>query len=178
MRSTSPQTIAGAFARGGRPMIVVLPDSKTVYGGSMYSSSATTGDFERFIAHDLVDYIDAHYRTIPDRSSRGLVGHSMGGYGAAHIGMKHPAVTRRCAAPRPSPRWQSPPPSAPPLDISALSGGSSRATARSLNSLPYRATVVPQCPQGYRGIEATTTVTRGDACTAARNALKKQSEKA
>ena len=47
------------------------------------------------------------------------------------------------------------------LEISALSGGSRRATARSLNSLPYRATVVPQCPQGYRGIEATTTVTQG-----------------
>jgi hypothetical protein len=45
-------------------------------------------------------------------------------------------------------------------DISALSGGSSRATARSLISLPYRATVVPQCPQDYRAIEATTTLTQ------------------
>src|SRR5690348_6341409 len=87
-----PQTIEGAFAKGSRPMIVVVPDSKTIYGGSMYSSSATTGDFERFIAHDLVAYIDAHYRTIPARESRGLVGHSMGGYGAARIGMKHPEV--------------------------------------------------------------------------------------
>jgi len=87
-----PQTIEGAFAKGSHPMIVVLPDSKTIYGGSMYSSSATTGDFERFIAHDLVAYIDAHYRTIPDRESRGLVGHSMGGYGAARIGMRHPDV--------------------------------------------------------------------------------------
>src|SRR6185369_4187829 len=52
----------------------------------------TTGDFEQFIAHDLVAYIDAHYRTIPDRLSRGLVGHSMGGYGATRIGMKHPEV--------------------------------------------------------------------------------------
>ena len=42
-----PQTIEGAFAQGAQEMIVVLPDSKTVYNGSMYSSSATTGDFER-----------------------------------------------------------------------------------------------------------------------------------
>jgi len=84
-----PQTIEGAFAKGAEEMIVVLPDSKTLYGGSMYSSSATVGDFERFIAHDMVGYIDAHYRTIPKRSSRGLVGHSMGGYGATRIGMKH-----------------------------------------------------------------------------------------
>jgi enterochelin esterase-like enzyme len=87
-----PQTIEGAFATGSREMMVVLPDSKTVYGGSMYSSSITTGDFERFISHDVVAYIDAHYRTIPQRTSRGLVGHSMGGYGAARIGMKHPDV--------------------------------------------------------------------------------------
>ena len=87
-----PQTIEGAFAQGAGEMIVVLPDSKTAHNGSMYSSSATTGDFERFIAHDVVAYIDAHYRTIPKRTSRGLVGHSMGGYGASRIGMKHADV--------------------------------------------------------------------------------------
>jgi len=87
-----PQTIEGAFAQGAQNMIVVLPDSKTVHNGSMYSSSITTGDFEQFIAHDVVAYIDAHYRTIPAPSSRGLVGHSMGGYGASRIGMRHPDV--------------------------------------------------------------------------------------
>jgi enterochelin esterase-like enzyme len=84
-----PQTIEGAFAQGAKEVIVVLPDSKTVHNGSMYSSSVTTGDFERFIARDVVSYIDAHYRTLPNRLSRGLVGHSMGGYGATRIGMKH-----------------------------------------------------------------------------------------
>ena len=87
-----PQTIEGAFAQGANDMIVVLPDSKTVHNGSMYSSSATTGDFEQYIARDVVAYIDAHYRTIPKRTSRGLVGHSMGGYGASRIGMKHADV--------------------------------------------------------------------------------------
>jgi enterochelin esterase-like enzyme len=87
-----PQTIEGAFAQGAKEMIVVLPDCKTVHNGCMYSSSVTTGDFERFISHDVVTYIDAHYRTIPDRNARGLVGHSMGGYGATRIGMKHPDV--------------------------------------------------------------------------------------
>ncbi len=104
-----PQTIEGAFALGAKEMIVVLPDSKTAYGGSMYSSSATTGDFEKFIAHDVVSYIDAHYRTIPERLSRGLVGHSMGGYGASRIGMKYPEVfgslyimSPCCMSPRPA----------------------------------------------------------------------------
>jgi S-formylglutathione hydrolase FrmB len=87
-----PQTIEGAFARGAHEMIVVLPDAKTVHNGSMYSSSATTGDFENYVARDVVSYIDAHYRTIATRESRGLAGHSMGGYGATRIGMKHADV--------------------------------------------------------------------------------------
>lgn len=87
-----PQTIEGAFAQGAKEMIVVLPDSKTMHNGSMYSSSITTGDFERYVARDVVAYIDAHYRTIPARAARGLVGHSMGGYGATRIGMKHADV--------------------------------------------------------------------------------------
>lgn len=87
-----PQTIEGAFAKGSKEMIVVLPDSKTLYGGSMYSSSVTTGDFERYVYYDVVHYMDTHYRTIPDRFARGLVGHSMGGYGALRIGMEHPDV--------------------------------------------------------------------------------------
>ena len=87
-----PQTIEGAFARGAQEMIVVLPDSKTVHNGSMYSTSVTTGDFETYVARDVVSYIDAHYRTIAARESRGLVGHSMGGYGATRIGMKHADV--------------------------------------------------------------------------------------
>lgn len=87
-----PQTVEGAFARGAREMIVVLPDSKTLHNGSMYSASVTTGNFEAYVAHDVVAYVDAHYRTLPTRESRGLVGHSMGGYGASRIGMKHADV--------------------------------------------------------------------------------------
>ena len=104
-----PQTIEGAFASGAKEMIVVLPDSKTLHNGSMYSSSVTTGDFEQFIVRDLVAYIDAHYRTIANRASRGLVGHSMGGYGATRIGMKHSDVfgslyimSPCCLSPRPA----------------------------------------------------------------------------
>lgn len=88
----APQTLEGAFAQGAREMIVVLPDARTQHNGSMYSSSVTTGDFESYVAHDVVSYMDDHYRTIPNRRSRGLVGHSMGGYGATRIGMKHPDV--------------------------------------------------------------------------------------
>jgi S-formylglutathione hydrolase FrmB len=122
-----PQTIEGAFAKGAHEMIVVLPDSKTVHNGSMYSSSVTTGDFENYVAHDVVSYVDAHYRTIATRESRGLVGHSMGGYGATRIGMKHADVfgslyimSPCCLSPRGSGGGRSTPSSANAANDEAL----------------------------------------------------------
>ena len=73
-------------------MILVLPDAHTLYDGSMYSNSPTTGYWETYIARDLVAYIDSHYRTIANRDSRGLAGHSMGGYGTLRLAMKYPEV--------------------------------------------------------------------------------------
>lgn len=81
------EAIAGGDAR---EMIVVAPDANIVHEGSMYSNSVTTGDWEGFITRDLVDHIDANYRTIATRAGRGLSGHSMGGYGTLRIGMKYP----------------------------------------------------------------------------------------
>ena len=83
------KAIAG---RAAREMILVMPNAYTVYQGSMYSNSVTTGDWETYITRDLVEYIDSHYRTIPRRASRGLAGHSMGGYGAIRLAMKYPDV--------------------------------------------------------------------------------------
>ena len=81
-----------AAAGTAREMIVVMPNAFTLHKGSMYSNSVTTGDWETYVARDLVAYVDGHYRTIPNRMSRGLGGHSMGGYGAVRIGMKRPDV--------------------------------------------------------------------------------------
>jgi S-formylglutathione hydrolase len=82
-----------AFDAGqAREMILVMPNCMNVFGGCMYSSSATAGDWESYVAEDLVAYMDEHYRTLAHRDSRGLAGHSMGGYGAIRIGMKRPDV--------------------------------------------------------------------------------------
>jgi len=79
-------------APGAQEAIVVMPDALTRFGGSMYSSSVTTGDWETFVARELVAYVDSHYRTLARAGSRGLTGHSMGGYGTIRIGMKFPEV--------------------------------------------------------------------------------------
>jgi len=88
-----PSVIDKALAaKESREFIVVMPNGFTRYHGSMYSNSVATGDWEDFIAQELVAYVDAHYRTLRNAASRGLAGHSMGGYGAMRIGMKHPEI--------------------------------------------------------------------------------------
>lgn len=73
-------------------MIVVMPNARNAYNGSFYTNSPVTGNWEQFITRDLVNYIDRKYRTISNREARGIAGHSMGGYGALRIAMRHPEV--------------------------------------------------------------------------------------
>jgi enterochelin esterase-like enzyme len=87
-----PNAVDAAAARGMKPMIVVMPDALNKFQGSMYASSAVIGDWERFVTRDLVNYIDGHYRTLARPESRGLAGHSMGGYGTLRLAMKYPGV--------------------------------------------------------------------------------------
>ena len=88
-----PEILDSVFTSGGaKEMIIVTPNAFTRFEGSMYSNSVTTGNWEDYIAKELVGFVDAHYRTIADASSRGLAGHSMGGYGTMRIGEKHPEI--------------------------------------------------------------------------------------
>lgn len=45
--------------------------------------------YETFVIRELVPYVDAHYCTIDERKSRGIMGGSMGGHGACYLGMRH-----------------------------------------------------------------------------------------
>lgn len=88
-----PLIMDSVFEEGkAKEMIVVTPNAYTRFQGSMYSNSVTTGNWEDFIAKELVAYIDTHYRTIAKAESRGLSGHSMGGYGTLRIGQRHPEI--------------------------------------------------------------------------------------
>ena len=75
-----------------KEVIVVMPNAFNTFEGSMYSSSVTIGDWETFVARELVAFIDKRYRTIARAASRGLAGHSMGGYGTLRLGMKFPEI--------------------------------------------------------------------------------------
>jgi hypothetical protein len=72
--------------------ILVSVDMNTPLGCSWYVNSPITGNWEDFVVQELVPYIDANFRTLANRNSRGIVGDFMGGYGAMLFGMKHPDV--------------------------------------------------------------------------------------
>ena len=75
-----------------RPMILVMPDAQTPLVNPAYVNSPVQGGWEDFIARDLVRHVDAAYRTDARPEARGIAGHSMGGYGALRIAMRHPDV--------------------------------------------------------------------------------------
>lgn len=88
------QTLMDDFIKNGnvRELIVVAANGSNSYKGSFYTNSAVTGNWEDFIVRDLVNYVDSNYRTIRQAESRGIAGHSMGGYGSVMLGMKYPEI--------------------------------------------------------------------------------------
>jgi enterochelin esterase family protein len=72
-----------------RPMILVLPDCFTYYGGSQYINSSATGKYDDYLTREIVPFIDKNFRTIPDPRSRSVMGISSGGYGSLIMGIRH-----------------------------------------------------------------------------------------
>jgi enterochelin esterase-like enzyme len=63
---------------GVPPMIVVIPDGNSRYGCGQWVDSPVTGSFEQYVAKDVVAFVDAQHRTIPDSRSRGGLGRAHG----------------------------------------------------------------------------------------------------
>lgn len=72
-----------------KPMIVVMPDCFTYYGGSQYINSSATGNYEDYLIQEIVPFVDENLRTIRDKNSRAVCGKSSGGYGALVLAMRH-----------------------------------------------------------------------------------------
>lgn len=72
------------------PAIVVFPNGMPE---SMWSNSKDGKvPMETVVIDELVPQVDATLRTIPSRAGRLIEGFSMGGYGAARLGIKHPEI--------------------------------------------------------------------------------------
>jgi enterochelin esterase family protein len=72
-----------------QPMIIVMPDCFTYYGGSQYINSTATGNYEDYLTDEIVNLVDENLCTIPDKNARAVMGKSSGGYGALILGMRH-----------------------------------------------------------------------------------------
>lgn len=75
-----------------KPMIVVMPDCFTYFGGSQYINSDATGSYEDYLTGEIVPFIDAEFRTVATRDARAVMGKSSGGYGSLIMGMRHADV--------------------------------------------------------------------------------------
>jgi S-formylglutathione hydrolase FrmB len=76
-------------AKAIKPMIVVMPDCFTKFGGSQYINSTATGNYEDYLTAEILQFVDQKYRTIADKNSRAVMGKSSGGYGALICGIRH-----------------------------------------------------------------------------------------
>ncbi len=68
-------------------LIIVTPEASR--GWYVNSVSDPKARFDDFVTKDVVGYVDAHFRTIPERFARAIAGVSMGGYGATFLGLEH-----------------------------------------------------------------------------------------
>ena len=90
-RQPFPETADAAFARGeAPPAIVVYLDAWTGYGGSQFVDSAGTGKYHSYLCDEVVPWVDARYRTLPDAAHRAIMGKSSGGFGAMITPMLRP----------------------------------------------------------------------------------------
>ncbi|MEO8573533.1 MAG: alpha/beta hydrolase-fold protein [Pyrinomonadaceae bacterium] len=75
-----------------RPMIAIMPNCFTYYGGSQYINSTATGRYEDYLTQEIVSFVDSNFRTIDNLGSRAVMGKSSGGYGSLIMALRHAEV--------------------------------------------------------------------------------------
>jgi Putative esterase len=89
-----PEAADAVFARGAEPRtppaVVVYVDAWTRYGGSQFVDSPGTGRYHSYLCDEVVPWVDARYRTVPDPAHRAIMGKSSGGFGAMITPMLRP----------------------------------------------------------------------------------------
>src|SRR5579884_524948 len=83
--------VEDALDHAGRPAFLVVPQgTRRQNGDPEYHDWGPGHDWATALGVELPAYVDAHYRTIPNRGGRAIVGVSAGGYGATSIGLGEP----------------------------------------------------------------------------------------
>jgi hypothetical protein len=71
-------------------ILIVINGCNDRLRGGFYKNSLLRGNWEDYIIKNLIPYIDDNFRTIASQKSRGIAGHSMGGYGAFNLLINNP----------------------------------------------------------------------------------------
>jgi len=79
------------------PVVIAFPDCYTRLGGNQYIDSPVLGNWERFLAEELVPQVEARHGC-GGLGRRGVFGKSSGGYGAIINAMRHPDVWAAAAS--------------------------------------------------------------------------------
>lgn len=80
------------------PMLVVVPDPRNLLGGSFYTDSAASGRWAARVGPPLLRAVEQALGVIDGGQRRLVLGHSMGGFGALHLGLQDPAAWQGVAA--------------------------------------------------------------------------------
>src|SRR5262249_56687276 len=68
----------------------VLLDAFTAVGGAQFLDSPAIGRYGTYLTDEVVPFVDARFRTLPEPAHRGVQGKSSGGFGAMVWGMLRP----------------------------------------------------------------------------------------
>jgi len=90
-RKNFPEAVDEMFARGeSPPCVLVWVDAWTSLGGAQFIDSPGAGRYHTYLCEEVIPWVDAHYRTLPEAAHRGITGKSSGGYGAMVTPMLRP----------------------------------------------------------------------------------------
>ena len=82
-------------------MIIVMPDGGARGWYSNWANQTTAAgaqDWASFEVDQVVPFIDANLRTLPDKADRAIAGISMGGFGALHLAQDYPGTFSQVAS--------------------------------------------------------------------------------
>src|ERR1039458_10248167 len=68
------------------PMLLVVMDGRTRWGGSQYLNSAAQGNYADYVCKEIVSKVEVRYFPSVKSVRRIIAGHSSGGFGALRLG--------------------------------------------------------------------------------------------
>jgi S-formylglutathione hydrolase FrmB len=71
------------------PVVIVMVDGKTRWGGSQFLNSAAQGNYEDYVCDEIVPAVESQHPAPAQGVRRIIAGHSSGGFGALRLGMAH-----------------------------------------------------------------------------------------